>query len=172
MQDAALQLGVLTSEEFDNLVVPEKMIGPSDWTAWLVQSVDWFAELEKAKRPGVRFFWQNFNPVGLGVNELYNIICRFLGNTILGNCSIDSRLKQLGKVNKAVNTQFVIKGKPARQFQCMNKHHHLFCHSIFSSVNGGCTGSRFTLQVRPQAYKLRLVITKAASLVSSHCLVP
>ncbi|KAG6748438.1 hypothetical protein POTOM_048359 [Populus tomentosa] len=28
--DAALKLGVLTSEEFDNLVVPEKMIGPSD----------------------------------------------------------------------------------------------------------------------------------------------
>lgn len=30
LQDAALKLRVLTSEEFDNLVVPEKMIGPSD----------------------------------------------------------------------------------------------------------------------------------------------
>ncbi|KAH8489135.1 hypothetical protein H0E87_024685 [Populus deltoides] len=30
LKDAALKLGVLTSEEFDNLVVPEKMIGPSD----------------------------------------------------------------------------------------------------------------------------------------------
>lgn len=30
VQEAALKLGVLTSEEFDNLVVPEKMIGPSD----------------------------------------------------------------------------------------------------------------------------------------------
>lgn len=30
MQEAALNLGVLTTEEFDNLVVPEKMIGPSD----------------------------------------------------------------------------------------------------------------------------------------------
>ena len=29
-QEAALNLGVLTSEEFDTLVVPEKMIGPSD----------------------------------------------------------------------------------------------------------------------------------------------
>lgn len=31
MQEAALKLGVLTSEEFDTLVVPEKMIGPTDW---------------------------------------------------------------------------------------------------------------------------------------------
>lgn len=30
VQEAALKLGVLTSEEFENLVVPEKMIGPSD----------------------------------------------------------------------------------------------------------------------------------------------
>ncbi|KAH7578299.1 hypothetical protein JRO89_XS01G0365400 [Xanthoceras sorbifolium] len=30
LKDAALKLGVLTSEEFDNLVVPGKMIGPSD----------------------------------------------------------------------------------------------------------------------------------------------
>ncbi|KAH9730597.1 Fumarate hydratase 1 [Citrus sinensis] len=30
LKDAALKLGVLNSEEFDNLVVPEKMIGPSD----------------------------------------------------------------------------------------------------------------------------------------------
>ncbi|XP_047327829.1 fumarate hydratase 1, mitochondrial-like [Impatiens glandulifera] len=30
LKDAALKLGVLTSEEFDTLVVPEKMIGPSD----------------------------------------------------------------------------------------------------------------------------------------------
>lgn len=30
LKDAALKLGVLTSEEFDDLVVPEKMIGPSD----------------------------------------------------------------------------------------------------------------------------------------------
>ncbi|KAJ0111222.1 hypothetical protein Patl1_00944 [Pistacia atlantica] len=30
LKDAALKLGVLTCEEFDNLVVPEKMIGPSD----------------------------------------------------------------------------------------------------------------------------------------------
>ena len=30
MQEAALKLGVLTSEEFDTLVVPEKMIGPTD----------------------------------------------------------------------------------------------------------------------------------------------
>ncbi|PIA61249.1 hypothetical protein AQUCO_00300645v1 [Aquilegia coerulea] len=30
LKDAALMLGVLTSEEFDQLVVPEKMIGPSD----------------------------------------------------------------------------------------------------------------------------------------------
>lgn len=30
LKEAALQLGVLTSEEFDELVVPEKMIGPSD----------------------------------------------------------------------------------------------------------------------------------------------
>lgn len=30
IQEAALKLGVLTSEEFDTLVVPEKMIGPSD----------------------------------------------------------------------------------------------------------------------------------------------
>ncbi|CAI0406842.1 unnamed protein product [Linum tenue] len=29
-QEAALKLGVLTSEEFDTLVVPEKMIGPTD----------------------------------------------------------------------------------------------------------------------------------------------
>ena len=31
VQEAALKLGVLTAEEFDTLVVPEKMIGPSDW---------------------------------------------------------------------------------------------------------------------------------------------
>ncbi|THG16002.1 hypothetical protein TEA_002479 [Camellia sinensis var. sinensis] len=30
LKEAALNLGVLTSEEFDQLVVPEKMIGPSD----------------------------------------------------------------------------------------------------------------------------------------------
>jgi fumarate hydratase class II len=30
LQEAALKLAVLTSEEFDSLVVPEKMIGPSD----------------------------------------------------------------------------------------------------------------------------------------------
>ncbi|KAM3702139.1 hypothetical protein ACJW31_04G004000 [Castanea mollissima] len=30
LHEAALKLGVLTSEEFDTLVVPEKMIGPSD----------------------------------------------------------------------------------------------------------------------------------------------
>ncbi|MFS7942314.1 putative fumarate hydratase [Helianthus anomalus] len=30
LKEAALQLGVLTSEEFDQLVVPEKMIGPTD----------------------------------------------------------------------------------------------------------------------------------------------
>ncbi|KAK6937342.1 Fumarate lyase, N-terminal [Dillenia turbinata] len=30
LKEAALRLGVLTSEEFDKLVVPEKMIGPSD----------------------------------------------------------------------------------------------------------------------------------------------
>ncbi|KAJ0978548.1 hypothetical protein J5N97_014022 [Dioscorea zingiberensis] len=30
LKNAALDLGVLTSEEFDELVVPEKMIGPSD----------------------------------------------------------------------------------------------------------------------------------------------
>ncbi|GMY16979.1 fumarate hydratase 1, mitochondrial isoform X2 [Fagus crenata] len=30
LKEAALNLGVLTSEEFDTLVVPEKMIGPSD----------------------------------------------------------------------------------------------------------------------------------------------
>ena len=30
VQEAALKLGVLTGEEFDQLVVPEKMIGPSD----------------------------------------------------------------------------------------------------------------------------------------------
>ncbi|KVI12483.1 Fumarase C, C-terminal [Cynara cardunculus var. scolymus] len=30
LKEAALKLGVLTSEEFDQLVVPEKMIGPSD----------------------------------------------------------------------------------------------------------------------------------------------
>lgn len=30
VQETALKLGVLTSEEFDALVVPEKMIGPSD----------------------------------------------------------------------------------------------------------------------------------------------
>lgn len=30
LKDAALNLGVLSSEEFDKLVVPEKMIGPSD----------------------------------------------------------------------------------------------------------------------------------------------
>lgn len=29
-QEAALNLGVLTSEEFDTLVVPENMIGPTD----------------------------------------------------------------------------------------------------------------------------------------------
>jgi len=33
-QEAALKLGVLTSEEFDSLVVPEKMLGPSDWLAY------------------------------------------------------------------------------------------------------------------------------------------
>lgn len=31
LQEAALKLQVLTSEEFDSLVVPEKMIGPSNW---------------------------------------------------------------------------------------------------------------------------------------------
>lgn len=30
LKEAALQLGVLTSEEFDELVVPEKMLGPSE----------------------------------------------------------------------------------------------------------------------------------------------
>lgn len=30
LQDAALKLGVLSAEEFDKLVVPEKMIGPSE----------------------------------------------------------------------------------------------------------------------------------------------
>lgn len=30
LKEAALKLGVLTSEEFDSLVVPEKMLGPSD----------------------------------------------------------------------------------------------------------------------------------------------
>ncbi|KAJ4904399.1 Fumarate hydratase 1 [Raphanus sativus] len=30
LKEAALKLGVLTAEEFDTLVVPEKMIGPSD----------------------------------------------------------------------------------------------------------------------------------------------
>ncbi|KAL5720167.1 fumarate hydratase [Ranunculus cassubicifolius] len=30
LKEAALELGVLTSDEFDKLVVPEKMIGPSD----------------------------------------------------------------------------------------------------------------------------------------------
>lgn len=35
LQEAALNLGVLTSEEFDELVVPEKMIGPSDWPTWI-----------------------------------------------------------------------------------------------------------------------------------------
>jgi fumarate hydratase class II len=30
LQEAALKLGMLTSEEFDTLVVPEKMIGPTD----------------------------------------------------------------------------------------------------------------------------------------------
>ncbi|XP_015957720.1 fumarate hydratase 1, mitochondrial isoform X2 [Arachis duranensis] len=30
LKEAALKLGVLSSEEFDNLVVPEKMIGPTD----------------------------------------------------------------------------------------------------------------------------------------------
>jgi fumarate hydratase class II len=30
LKEAALNLGVLTAEEFDTLVVPEKMIGPSD----------------------------------------------------------------------------------------------------------------------------------------------
>ncbi|KAJ8774251.1 hypothetical protein K2173_009682 [Erythroxylum novogranatense] len=30
LKEAALKLGVLTSEEFDNLVVPQKMLGPSD----------------------------------------------------------------------------------------------------------------------------------------------
>ncbi|OIV90983.1 hypothetical protein TanjilG_16943 [Lupinus angustifolius] len=30
LKEAALKLGVLTSEEFDNLVVPEKMLGPSE----------------------------------------------------------------------------------------------------------------------------------------------
>lgn len=30
LQEAALKLQVLTSEEFDSLVVPEKMIGPSN----------------------------------------------------------------------------------------------------------------------------------------------
>ena len=30
LQEAALKLGVLTHEEFDTLVVPEKMLGPSD----------------------------------------------------------------------------------------------------------------------------------------------
>ena len=34
VQDAALKLGVLASEEFDNLVVLEKMIGPSHWQAY------------------------------------------------------------------------------------------------------------------------------------------
>ena len=34
LQEAALKLGVLTSEEFNNLVVPEKMIGPSDWSSF------------------------------------------------------------------------------------------------------------------------------------------
>jgi fumarate hydratase class II len=29
-QEAALDLGVLTEQEFHELVVPEKMIGPSD----------------------------------------------------------------------------------------------------------------------------------------------
>uniref|UniRef100_A0A2N9I5L6 fumarate hydratase n=1 Tax=Fagus sylvatica TaxID=28930 RepID=A0A2N9I5L6_FAGSY len=33
LKEAALNLGVLTSEEFDTLVVPEKMIGPSDLLA-------------------------------------------------------------------------------------------------------------------------------------------
>jgi len=33
-QEAALKLGVLTSEEFDSLVIPEKMLGPSDWLAY------------------------------------------------------------------------------------------------------------------------------------------
>ncbi|CAM8979375.1 unnamed protein product [Rhodiola kirilowii] len=30
LKDAALKLGVLTNEEFETLVVPEKMIGPSE----------------------------------------------------------------------------------------------------------------------------------------------
>jgi hypothetical protein len=30
LQEAALKLGVLTHVEFDTLVVPEKMLGPSD----------------------------------------------------------------------------------------------------------------------------------------------
>lgn len=30
LQEAALNLGVLTAQEFDELVVPAKMIGPSD----------------------------------------------------------------------------------------------------------------------------------------------
>lgn len=30
MQEAALKLGVLSEEDFDKYVVPEKMIGPSD----------------------------------------------------------------------------------------------------------------------------------------------
>jgi len=30
LQHAALNLGVLTEREFEELVVPEKMIGPSD----------------------------------------------------------------------------------------------------------------------------------------------
>jgi len=29
-QEAALKMGVLSSEDFDKLVVPEKMLGPSD----------------------------------------------------------------------------------------------------------------------------------------------
>lgn len=36
LQHAALNLGVLTSEEFEKLVVPEKMIGPSDWNRRVV----------------------------------------------------------------------------------------------------------------------------------------
>lgn len=30
IQEAALKLGVLSEEDFDKYVVPEKMIGPSD----------------------------------------------------------------------------------------------------------------------------------------------
>lgn len=39
-QEAALNLNVLTGDEFDKLVVPEKMIGPTDWLVSVVLEIE------------------------------------------------------------------------------------------------------------------------------------